>query len=216
MLHRNSLVAFVLLSSCLVGAGKDKKQALLPKDILQARTVLVVIDPDAGLDAQDPLANRNARQDVEKAFMKWGRFDLATDASTADLVVTVRKGNGKFAQGTIAGTPVNGNPPVVGESTSTPTGSTTRGAVRWGNSSVPGDPSNTQSPSNPHPQTEIGQSQDAFLVYRGTKFDGNVLDGPPVWRYVAKNGLEAPEVPAVDAFRKAIAESEKQLASATP
>jgi hypothetical protein len=33
----------------LVAAGKDKKKMILPKDVLEAKTVLVVIDPDAGI-----------------------------------------------------------------------------------------------------------------------------------------------------------------------
>ncbi len=34
----------------------------------------------------------------------------------------------------------------------------------------------------------------------------------PVWRYTAKDALESPGVPAVEVFRKLIADSEKQLA----
>ena len=58
-------------------------------------------------------------------------------------------------------------------------------------------------------------TQDTFVVYRGNKDDPNwsPLDAPAVWRYSGKNVLDSPSVPAVEAFRKAIAESEKQLAS---
>jgi hypothetical protein len=103
----------VLLLSCLVGAAKDKKKALLPTDVLQAQTVLVVVDPNVGVTVEDPNANRTAREDVEKALMKWGRFSLATDASTADLIITVSKGNGKIAQPTIQGGPINNRPVVL-------------------------------------------------------------------------------------------------------
>jgi len=34
-----------------------------------------------------------------------------------------------------------------------------------------------------------------------------------VWRYVGKDGLRSPGVPAVDEFRKAVVEAEKQLAN---
>ncbi|WP_150133150.1 hypothetical protein [Acidisarcina polymorpha] len=70
-------------------------------------------------------------------------------------------------------------------------------------------------PSNPQPQIEAGPTEDTFVVYRENKDDPNwsPLDAPAVWRYMARNALESPSVPAVDAFRKAIAESEKQLAS---
>jgi hypothetical protein len=50
-----------------------------------------------------------------------------------------------------------------------------------------------------------------FVVYRGKR--DNALDGPPVWRYSEKDALRTPDVPAVDAFRKAIVEAEKQKAS---
>ena len=36
------------------------------------------------------------------------------------------------------------------------------------------------------------------------------LDASPVWRYIAKDSLNAPQVPAVEQFRKALEESEKQ------
>jgi hypothetical protein len=54
-----------------------------------------------------------------------------------------------------------------------------------------------------------------FVVYRcTTKDDENwaPLDAPPVWRYAAKDALQSPGVPAVEVFRKLVADSEKQLA----
>jgi hypothetical protein len=200
MLHRRSLAVSLLLLSCLVATAKDKKKALLPADVLRAHTALVVVDPNAGTDLQNPNANRTAQEDVEKALMEWGRFSLAQDAQTADLIITVRKGSGKIAQPTLGGIP-NNNRPVVLE----PTDSGGRIAVRPG--SV-GDPS-------PQPQVEVGQSQDMFVVYRcTTKDDENwaPLDAPPVWRYAAKDALQSPGVPAVEVFRKVVADSEKQLA----
>ncbi len=38
----------------------------------------------------------------------------------------------------------------------------------------------------------------------------------PVWRYTAKNALQSPSVPAVDEFKKAITEAEKQQAAKSP
>src|SRR5271156_940265 len=99
MLNSRSFAVSVLLLSCLVAAGKDKKKVVLPADVLQARTGLVVVDPVAGEDAQDPGANRTARENVEKAIEKWGPINLVTEATTADLIIVVRKGNGKVAQG---------------------------------------------------------------------------------------------------------------------
>jgi hypothetical protein len=169
---------------------------------------LVVVDPKAGVDVEDPNANRLARVDVEQALMKWGRFSLATDASTADLIITVSKGNGKIVQPTIGGVP-NNNRPVILEPSS-PGG---RIGIRQGNNGNPGDPSNPQS-SDPHPEVQAGPSRDMFVVYRNHKGDsGNSpLDAPPVWRYSSGDALHSPDVPAVDKFRDLIAESEKQLA----
>jgi hypothetical protein len=202
-------VTAIILCSALASA---KKKAILPEDILRARTVLVIVDPTAGVDVRDPNANRAARADVEKALDQWGRFTLVQEGLTADLVITVRKGNGKLIQPTIGGTPINGTPPVSGSTTSTPTQSTTRAGVRWG-SGMPNDPSNAQ-PSNPEPQIEAGSRQDMFVVYRGsTDPNWSPLDAPSVWRYSGKDALASPSVQAVDAFRKLIAESEKELAS---
>src|ERR1700685_2841025 len=144
-------VTAIVLCSALASA---KKKAILPADVLRARTVLVIVDPTAGVDVSDPNANRAARADVEKALDQWGRFTLVQEGFTADLVITVRKGNGKFVQQTIGGTPINGTPPVSGDSTSPPTQSTTRAGVRWG-SGLPNDPSNAgNQPSTPGPQIE--------------------------------------------------------------
>jgi hypothetical protein len=47
-----------------------------------------------------------------------------------------------------------------------------------------------------------------FEVYRGR--GEYPLDTAPVWRYIAKGSLDGPQVVAVERFRKAIDESEKQ------
>ena len=204
---RKSFVFSLLIMCCLAAAGKDKKKVLLPGDILEARTVLVVVDPDAGVAVDDPLANRKAQEGVEKALMNWGRFSLAMEASNADLIISVRKGSGKIVQPTVAGVPIN-NRTVIFE----PTDSGGRDGGHTGNSPTNGDPANSQ-PRSPTPQVETGPAEDMFVVYRGNR--ENALDYPPVWRYIAKDALRSPSVPAVDAFRKLIAEAEKQNA-ATP
>jgi len=210
------LAVLAVLAVSLNAPAKDKKKSLLPADVLSAQTVLVIVDPNAGVDARDPDANRLARVNVEQALEKWGRFRQVQEGYTADLIIVVRKGNGKIVQPTIGGTPVNETPPVSAGSTTTPDSSTTHAAGRWGNSGIPNDPSNAgNQPATPYPQIESGSTQDNFFVYRGNGNDPNwsALDSPAAWRYTAKNALESPSVPAVEAFRKAIAESEKQLAS---
>ncbi|MGA9584724.1 MAG: hypothetical protein WBQ95_05305 [Terracidiphilus sp.] len=199
-------VAFsITLMCCLVAAGKDKKKIILPTDVLEARTVLVVIDPEAGIAVDAPNANRTAQGDVEKALMNWGRFTLAPDVSTADLVISVRKGNGKVVQPTIGGVPTN-NRQVIFE----PTDSGAETGGHRGTPSQAGDPTNAQ-PQDPHPQIEAGPAQDMFAVYRGKR--DNALDAPPVWRYSTQDALSSPSVPAVGAFRKLIVEAEKQQAA---
>jgi len=201
MPYRRSLIIAALFLSCLAAAGK-KKKVPIPIDVLQAHTAFVIVDPQAGVDIADPNANRTARADVETALARWGRLSPVTDPSTADLIITVRKGNGKAVQSTIGGTPINNPPPVITQRTDTGVNTSTR----------IGTPLET---SEPHPQMEIGSTQDVFAVYRGDPnhiSSSNPLDAPPVWRYTAKDALESPSVPAVDAFRKVIAESEKALA----
>jgi hypothetical protein len=208
---RKLLAISAIILFCALASAKDKKKAVLPADVLNAKTVLVIVDPTAGVDASDPNANRMARVDVEQALNRWGRFRLVQDGFTADLVIMVRKGNGKTVQPTIGGTPVNGTPPVsVG---STPT--STHASGRWGNSGIPGDPSSAGNQSDtPHPQVEVGSSKDIFFVYRGNMDpNSSPLDTPAVWRYSAKDALASPSVPAVEAFRKLVVESEKQMAS---
>jgi len=201
MRYRRVLIFAIASLLCLTAAAKDKKKTLLPIDVLQARTVWVIIDPEAGVDVEDPNANRIARENVENAIAKWGRLSPVTDASMADLIITVRKGNGKLAQPTIGGTPINNPPPVIMQPSDS-------GINAAGHTGGPQPQS-----SAPHPQMEVGSTEDLFVVYRGDpnhNRTSNPLDYPPVWRYSAKDALESPGVPAVDVFRKLVAESEKQ------
>ena len=200
--HRVVAASLGLAMCGVVAAGKEKKKILLPADVLEARTVLVVIDPDAGVSPDSPNANRIAQENVEKALMKWGRFELATDVSTADLVIAVRKGNGKFAQPTIGGIP-NNNRPIIFE----PTESGGRAGGSRGTPPMAGDPTAPRR-SDPAPQIEVGSKDDMFVVHRGKR--DNALDTPAVWRYSAKDALNAPADQAVNAFRKLITEAERQ------
>ncbi len=195
----------LLLLCCIAASGKDKKKILLPDDVLQAETVLVVIDPDAGVALDAPNANRAAQEAVEKALMNWGRYRLATDVSTADLVIVVRRGNGKIAQPTIGGLPTNNRPVIL-----QPTDSGGRVGGSAGTPPMSGDPTGSRTPS-PTPQVEMGSANDVFAVYRGKREDA--LDAPPVWRYIQKDALRSPDLPAVDAFRKLVIEAEKQRAT---
>src|SRR5215467_6066508 len=201
MFIRIRLVAAILvLSTSLAFAGGDKKP-VLPEYVLRAETVFVLIDPDAGTSTTSPMANQKARDDVEKALMKWGRFRMAMNAGVADLVVVVRKGSGKIVQPTIGGLPTNDRPVIV-----QPTDN--GGRIGGQRGRPPGSTDPAPQDTHPVPQIEAGMSDDMFVVYHGG--EGNPLDGPPVWRYAAKDALKSPSVPAVAEFRKAIEEAEKQ------
>src|ERR1700674_782042 len=194
------LLVLVLLFTSLAIAG-DKRKNLLPAYILKARTVLVLIDPAAGTSTTSPLANKTAQEDVEKALMKWGRLTPSLDAQTADLVITVHKGTGKIVQPTIGGMPTNDRPVIV---------QPTDGGIRIGmQQGRPTDATQTApQDTKPYPKTEVGPSEDMFVVYEG-HVDGP-LDRAPAWRYITKDALHSPNVPAVAEFRKIIEEAEKQ------
>jgi hypothetical protein len=83
----------VVLSSCL--AAKKKEKQVPPDAVLRAQTVFVMIDPDAKEPLAEPNANLKAQKAVEEALMKWGKFRLALDTGTADIVISVQKGNRK-------------------------------------------------------------------------------------------------------------------------
>jgi len=85
-------MALALALAAGMGSAKKKEKVLLPDFVLKAQTVVVLILPDAGEPMNDPFANRKAQEEVEKALMKWGRYRLTQDASTADLVIGVKKG----------------------------------------------------------------------------------------------------------------------------
>jgi hypothetical protein len=188
----------LVLCASLALDGKDKK-SILPTYVLNAQTVLVLIDPEAGTPMNAPLANKTAQDDVEKALMKWGRLKPVLDGYTADLVITVRKGSDKVVQPTVGGLPTNDRPVIV-----QPTDSGIRLGGQKGQ--PPGTPDSTR--TAPGPQVEVAPREDVFAVYEG-RVDAP-LERSPVWRYARKDALRSPSVPAVEEFRKAIEEAEKQ------
>ena len=196
---RVSFLMIILVAS-LATAG-DKKKVLLPAYVLQAKTVLVIIDPDAGISMTAPQANKTAQDDVEKALMKWGRFAPVVAGMPADLVITVRKGSGKLVQPTIGGEPTNDRPVIVQQ---------TDNAIHIGGQvgRPPDAQQGTPQDNKPHTQMEAAPPDDMFAVYEGRV--GLHPDGPPVWHYYAKNALRSPDVPAVAEFRKIIEAALKQ------
>jgi hypothetical protein len=186
-------------------SAKEKNKQILTADILRAQTVAVVIEPGAGEPLTDPSANRRAQEDVENALTKWGRFRLAMDAQTADLVIAVRRASARGTP-TLGGGSIDDRPVILQPS---------EGGIRIGGQG--GRPPDASEPgplgppdSHPRIGTEIGTSQDTMEVYRGgVQYP---LDSAPVWRYTGKNALRPPAVPAVEQFKKAITDSEKAAA----
>ncbi len=73
-MHRRRLAAAISAGLLLpfLAMAKDKPKSTLPTDVLQARTVAVVIDPSAGVSLDDPRANEVAQRDVETALLNCG------------------------------------------------------------------------------------------------------------------------------------------------
>jgi hypothetical protein len=209
---RGRALALFAMSLVVVNSGLAKKKAkqTMPPYVLSARTVAVIIDPEAGVSIDDPLANQTAQKDVETALANWGRFEPQLSTQNADLIIVVRRGNGRLAQQTIHDPRQNSRPGSVTPSDD----SLSIGAQHGQQPNAPVE-SNSDAAGDPiHTQTEIGNTEDSFVVYEGGQ--GDVLNESPAWRYVVKDGLEPHSVPAVEAFRKAVAEADKAAASAKP
>jgi hypothetical protein len=186
------------------GFAKDKTKNILPAYVLNAHTVAIIIDPHAGISVDDPQANQTAQKDVAAALLRWGRFDPVPTTQGADLIIVVRKGNGHLTDETIHGAPQNNRP---GGITSSGGGGGPQHGVPQGVSETPGL---GQSEEGPRPQMETGETADSFTVFQGGK--EKPLDSVPAWKYVANDGLLPHSVPAVAAFKKAVADAEKAAA----
>jgi hypothetical protein len=201
MRYRPYLLMALLAVCAVPGMANKKEKKVLPDTVLKAQTVTVVIQADAREPMSDPNANLKVQKEVEKAIMKWGRFRLTPDVQTADLVIAVAKGTGKTADTTVGGGPVDDRPVIVEG-----TDSAIRVGARQGTA-----PATTQYPGTqtkrPSEGTQIGGSDDRMTVYLGgVEYP---LDGTAIWNYSGKDALRAPNVTAVEEFRKAIAEAEK-------
>ena len=201
MFVRMPIAFLVLLLLVPQASAKNKQKQVLPEYVLRAQTVAVVIRPEAGEPLTSPNANRTAQTNVENAITKWGRFKVITNAQAADLIIAVRTGhaNGPTIRNSPADKRQNdqiGDIPDASQQGPSPD------LTNSGRSTV--------TDRRPHIiSNEMGPSKDSFEVYMG-RVD-YPLDAPAVWRYVAKDALdELPEVVAVEQFRNAINEAERQ------
>jgi len=205
------LTVGLLMAVPVLAKSKDKT---LPPYILQAHTVAVIIDPAAGIDPEDPQANRVAQHDVETALMNWGRFERVMGPQGADLIIVIRRGHRKLVDATISDPSQNNRPGAINP-TDNGMGVGVQNPSRQPNM---GDANGTGAPTPPRPypqpQMEIGGSDDSFVVFDGTV--AKPLNGAPGWRYMAPDGLRSHSVPAVEEFRKAVAAAEKAAAAKKP
>jgi hypothetical protein len=187
------------------GFAKDKKNPL-PPYVLNAHTIAILVDPHASISIDDPQANQTAQKDVEAALLRWGRFNTVPTIEGADLIIVVRKGSGHLTDETMHGAPQSNRP---GGTNSSGNGGSMgpQHGIPQGVSETPGL---GQGEESPRPQMETVGAADAFTVFQGGK--EKPLDGVPAWRYVGNDGLLPHSVPAVGAFKKAIADAEKAAA----
>ncbi len=205
MLHRFSALCVVSLLLTSLAFAKDKKSKTpLPADVLHAQTVIVLIDPNAGMSAVNPNANAMAQHDVETAFEDWGKYRIALSMADADLIVVVRKGTGHKVNETIPNPAQNGRPGIADGTDSAVVIGMQKGRPANPNGQTGGGS------QSPHLQTEVSSADDSFLVYRGNVEDP--LSAVPMWRLNAKDCLHRKSVPAVDEFKAAVAETERVIA----
>lgn len=214
MTRRLSSVILTALLLTVPAAAKDKKKSQISDLILRAQTVHVVIDPYVGEPLDQPNANATARDNVEKALTEWGRYRVVMDGEESDLVIVIHTGDDRMARPTMKGGPIDQRAGV---------GQQTPSSIRIGGQQGQppfNDPSmDPQSPQNqsPHIGNEVGPRTDSFMVYQGRNWGGvGSQDSPALWRYAVKNCLNAPDVKAVEEFRKAIAEAEKPKVPKNP
>ena len=202
MLRRASvLLGLSLLVS--FGFAKDKTKNVLPAYVLNAHTVAIIIDPKASISIDDPQANQTAQRDVEAALLRWGRFEPVPTTQGADLIIVVRKGSGHLTDETMHGAPQNNRPAAS---------TLPAMEVRWGRNMACHREFRKRlgwdrATKAPRPQMEIGDTADSFAVFQGGK--EKPLDSAPAWKYLSNDGLLPHSVPAVAAFKKAVADAEK-------
>jgi hypothetical protein len=185
------------------GFAKDKTKNVLPAYVLSAHTVAIIVDPQASISIDDPQANQMAQKDVEAALLRWGRFEPVPTTQGADLINVVRKGNGHLTDETMHGAPQNTRPGGI----NSPGGGGPAGPQHGVPQGISETPGLGQSDEAPRPQLGIGDTADSFTVFQGGK--EKPLESAPAWKYMANDGLLPHSVPAVAAFKKAIADAEK-------
>ena len=190
------LLALIFLFS---GSALPKqKKPKVPDYVLHAETVIVAVEPDNGEPLDNPRAAEQARENVERALTQWGRFRVVPDGQQSDLVVGIRIGSDKLVRPTMKGGPFDDTMRIGQRPQGPPLGGEPRP-----------DPDN-----GPRITNEVGPTADSFYVYRGSV--PNPYSSSALWHHTAKDCLRAPEIKAVEEFRKAVADAEKSKTPNTP
>lgn len=200
MARRSPVLFLAVMIVSTTFAYARKKKEVVPEFLLNAQTVYVVIPPDAGEPVTGPKANRIALDNVEKAILKWGRFRLVMDPTTADLVIAVRKGHPDGP--TVVNSPEDNRPVTLQQDSGY-----SRIAIQRGRPPDVADPGLATS-REPQVKNDMGHQEDWFEVYRGGI--PYPLDTIPAFRLVNRDILDAPRVAAVEQFRKFIEDAEKE------
>jgi hypothetical protein len=201
MFKRGLALALPLVLS--VYAGAKKNRSTLPQEVTHARTVYVMIAPDAGVPVAHPGENNAAREVVEQSLRQWGHYNVQPfSAPEPDLVIMVRKGGSKQV---INGTDPNDRPTRIGaDDTSINIG------VSHG---TPPPLTGAPFPSGPrNVGTQVAPTDDVFEVYLGGGRP-NPIDYAPIWTYRGKNALNLPGVTAAKEFQKAVEAALKEEAA---
>lgn len=92
-MRRSRCIVVFLVFVCCAGDLYATKKEVVPPEVLSAKTVFVVARVGTvGAGKYTPDANR-AKSQVEKALRKWGRYELASSAEKADIVMIITEGH---------------------------------------------------------------------------------------------------------------------------
>ena len=202
------LVAVVAVSVGSTALAKKKEKAPLPELVVKAQSVAVLILPGTRESIADPVGNRRAQEDVEKAFMKWGRYQLMQEAFTADLVIGIRKGTGTVASPTVSGPIPDTRPGTIETTDNSISIGGQKGRPPGGTQS--GDASTSGTNGRATTEVQGGGAEDVIEVFLGG--DGYRADSAPLWVCRKLDGLKPPTMSAVEQFRKAVEATEKTMA----
>jgi hypothetical protein len=208
-----TILFFIALAVVPLASAKNKKKQPLPNYVLKAQTVAVVIPPEAGEPLTSPAANRTAQVNVmNECIVEMmqiqggvGFTDRGLDRSRTEGTCEWPN-DPQFPRGLPTGYPRWRCSPFRWRSC--PPAGVSRRSPDLTNPGV-GRPSTR----TPNIANEAGMSEDSFEVYMGGV--DYPLDAPPVWRYVAKDALNSPQMTAVQQFRNAVNESD-QLSQQKP